>query len=117
MSHFYLTIDDAPTKYTAEKLDFLDKYGIKAIWFCVGEYIENNRNIALSAIKRGYKIGNHSYSHNRFSEMTMETAQEEIQKTEKIIQELYKEACISNYAKLFRFPYGDKEIVNPGFLR
>ena len=33
----YLTIDDAPTKYFKDKVDYLYKRKIPAIIFCVGE--------------------------------------------------------------------------------
>lgn len=104
----YLTIDDSPSKYMKEKLDFLIKNKIPAIFFCIGKLMEENPDPVIYAIKNGYIIGNHSYSHPKFSEISLKKAYEEIKKTDSIINKLYKKAKVKRPIKLFRFPYGIK---------
>lgn len=60
------------------------------------------------ALNMGFDLGNHSYSHPHFSSITMFRARREIYQTDKLIKQLYYEAEIREYPRLFRFPYGDK---------
>ncbi len=106
----YLTIDDGPSKHMKEKVDYLISKNIPAIWFCLGTLIEKNPDPVVYAIKKGFIIGNHSYSHKYFSNIPIEEAKKEIRKADKIIDELYEKTKVKRPAKLFRFPYGDKGI-------
>lgn len=101
----YLTIDDGPTADMKQKVDFLDSKGIKAIWFCLGKELEKFPDQAIYAIKKGHIIGNHSYDHPNFSEIDLEDARNQIEKTDKIIDDLYLQAGIPRPIKVFRFPY------------
>ena len=103
----YLTIDDAPTEDVVWKAEYLLSKEIPAIWYCCGEALEKNFNLALEVLKLGFIIGNHSYTHRHFSELSMEEARNEIFTTDKIIDNLYKEAG-KIPIKTFRFPFGDK---------
>jgi len=104
----YLTIDDSPSENTMEKIDFLFDKKIPAFLFCIGKMLEKNPEPIIHAIKRGFIIGNHSYSHTHFSEIPLESAYFEIEKGDKVIEEVYKKANEKRDFKLFRFPYGDK---------
>ena len=101
----YLTIDDGPTEDMKEKIDFLDSKGIKAIWFCLGKELEKFPQQAIYAIKKGHIIGNHSYDNPNFSEIDLEEAKNQIEKTDKIINDLYIQVGISRPIKIFRFPF------------
>lgn len=70
--------------------------------------MEKRSEDLIYAIKRGFIIGNHSYSHRRFSKISLEEYYEEIKRCDEIIEELYKKSKKKRQAKLFRFPYGDK---------
>jgi peptidoglycan-N-acetylglucosamine deacetylase len=102
----YLTIDDAPTKDFGWKTDYLKSLGIPAVFYCTGKSLEENFNPALDGLKKGFILGNHSYSHRHFSELTLEEARDEIMKTHRILEELYKQAGLP-MVRTFRFPYGD----------
>jgi len=104
----YLTIDDAPSADCINKLDFLDKHNIKAIWFAEGNRIEQNLNSAVEILKRGHIIGNHAYSHPHFSDVSVDTCCDEITKTHHIVDHVYEVANIDRQHRFFRFPYGDK---------
>jgi peptidoglycan/xylan/chitin deacetylase (PgdA/CDA1 family) len=104
----YLTIDDAPSVGMKEKADFLASGGIPAIWFCSGQMLEKRPEHAAHAIREGFVIGNHGYSHARFSSLSLERCMEEIRKTDRIIDDVYAMAGAARPARLFRFPYGDK---------
>jgi peptidoglycan/xylan/chitin deacetylase (PgdA/CDA1 family) len=108
MKNIYLTIDDAPTEDMMGKINFLVGKDIPAIWFCIGKQIEQNPEPVIYALKKGFIIGNHSYSHPHFSKIPLDEAKEEILKTDKIIDDIYIKAGVKREKKYFRFPYGDR---------
>ena len=60
----YLTFDDGPIpEITPWVLDLLDKYGIKATFFCVGENVYKHPEVYEMVRARGHRVGNHTYNH------------------------------------------------------
>ena len=108
MKAIYLTIDDGPSEDFKNKIDYLCSKGIPAIFFCIGEFMEKRSDSVLYAIKKGFIIGNHSYDHHKFSEISIGEGKMQITKTDKIIQKLYKKSGVKRPIKIFRFPHGDK---------
>jgi len=106
----YLTIDDSPSKYLKEKVNFLYEKNIPAIFFSRGDLLEKYSEDALYAIKKGFIIGNHAYSHRPFSSLSLKECKKEIRKTDEIIDKLYMKTKVKIPMKLFRFPGGDKGI-------
>ncbi|MBQ6659882.1 MAG: polysaccharide deacetylase family protein [Lachnospiraceae bacterium] len=115
MKKAYLTIDDGPSVARRQKVDVLTKYGIQAVWFCMGIDMEARQEDALYTIENGQIIGNHSYNHPNFSEIDLEQCEREIVTTDRMIDELYQKAGVKRPVKLFRFPYGN-EGVKRGFF-
>lgn len=104
----YLTIDDGPVEDFERRIDFLESKDIKAIWFCEGRKLEKFSREATQAVKRGHIIGNHSYSHPYFSEISLGEAERQISRTDTIIDNIYSGADISRPIKVFRFPFLDR---------
>ncbi|HWJ26085.1 MAG TPA: polysaccharide deacetylase family protein [Flavisolibacter sp.] len=102
-----LTIDDGPTEHFLRKCDYLQKNNIKAVFFCIGQQLEAMPDMAINAIRNGFIIGNHSYSHPHFSDLSLTDAFKEVEKTHIIIDGLYKAADIPRPVNWFRFPFGD----------
>jgi peptidoglycan/xylan/chitin deacetylase (PgdA/CDA1 family) len=82
MSKAYLTIDDVTSVNTPDIIDYLNEKGITPILFSVGQHIEAHWDEAMYALKMGAIIGNHSYSHPHFSELTLSECFSEIEKHE-----------------------------------
>lgn len=60
----YLTFDDGPIpEITPWVLDLLDKYNIKATFFCVGDNVYKYPQVYDDILKRGHKVGNHTHNH------------------------------------------------------
>ena len=60
----YLTFDDGPIPdVTPWVLDTLDRYGIKATFFMVGENVERHPELLEEVRRRGHSVGNHTMSH------------------------------------------------------
>jgi peptidoglycan/xylan/chitin deacetylase (PgdA/CDA1 family) len=110
----YLTIDDSPSEDMQKKVDFLYEKQIPAVWFCIGNLIRKRPQPVIDAIRKGFIIGNHSFSHPHFSDLTMEQAFEEIRMTDWWVDKMYEEAGVSRNYKFFRFPYGDKGDLRRG---
>lgn len=104
----YLTIDDAPSSFMKDKVDYLLKRQIPALFYCRGEFLEEHLDQAVYAILNGFLLGNHSYSHPHFSTLTLDQAREEVVKTEQLLNMAYEKAKVIRPYKLFRFPFLDK---------
>lgn len=60
----YLTFDDGPIpEVTPRVLDILDRYGVKATFFMVGENIYKHPDVFDKVVQAGHTIGNHTYNH------------------------------------------------------
>ncbi len=64
----YLTFDDGPSSNTAEILDILAEYDVKATFFVTGDTKNEERELYCRIVEEGHSIGIHSYSH-RYSEI------------------------------------------------
>lgn len=60
----YLTFDDGPVPdVTPLVLDLLDKYNVKATFFCVGENVRKYPELYKEILRRGHRTGNHTFNH------------------------------------------------------
>lgn len=103
----YLTMDDFPSIWGRDKIDFLAKNQIPTLIYARGECLENHLSMAVDAIQKGFLMGNHSYSHPYFSKLTFSQCRTEIEKTERLINQAYDLAGRSRPLKTIRFPFGD----------
>lgn len=117
MSKAYLTIDDGPTKNTQKLVNFLVSKNIPSIMFFTGENILKYKKEAIYALQNNVIVGNHSFSHPNFSDLTLDECICEIECQEKQLNLLYKEANVPRKYKIFRFPYGNKGGANKESLQ
>lgn len=60
----YLTFDDGPIpEVTPWVLDTLDRYGIKATFFMVGDNVQRHPELYDEVRRRGHSVGNHTMNH------------------------------------------------------
>ena len=60
----YLTFDDGPIpESTPFLLETLEKYGVKATFFVVGENVEKYPELFEQIVGQGHQIGNHTHHH------------------------------------------------------
>ncbi len=74
-------------EYVYDMLDILDKYNVKANFFCEGRWVEKNPTTFIEIVQRGHLIGNHSYSHADFASLSKIEQLQEITKTNDIISQ------------------------------
>ncbi len=103
-----LTIDDISSKNTPAIVDYLGEKGISPLMFAWGEMVGYHYENAVYALKNGIIVGNHSFTHPKFSELTFEQCVNEIEKNEELLDRLYDDAGVERKYRPFRFPYGDK---------
>jgi peptidoglycan-N-acetylglucosamine deacetylase len=108
MPDAYLTIDDSPSAETGMLTAWLMEKNIPALLFCRGDRLEKNPAAIVEAIRRGFTIGNHAWSHSRFSQLSFEEGVAEIEKTDALIDKAYEKAEITRPGKYFRFPHMDR---------
>jgi peptidoglycan/xylan/chitin deacetylase (PgdA/CDA1 family) len=102
-----LTFDDGPNQpYTNEVLELLEKYGAKATFFVIGEWVESQAEVVRNICVGGHAIGNHSYSHDNLENPKMDrtAVQSQLEKCQRAIDEALKGIGASR--SLFRAPYG-----------
>jgi len=117
MSKAFLTIDDGPTTLTRTMVDYLKSKNIMPVLFFYGHQLENHFAEGLYALQQGAIIGNHSYSHPNFNNITFDECVNEIEKMDVLLDRLYKEAGMQRTYKLFRFPYGAKGGENKALIQ
>ena len=90
----YLTFDDGPIpEVTPKVLEILDRYGVKATFFMVGENIDKHPDVFEMVVKGGHAIGNHTYNHLKGWKTKFHLYMANVEKFPK-------------ETKLFRPPYG-----------
>ena len=92
----YLTFDDGPIpEVTPWILELLDKHGIKATFFVVGNNVQKYPEIFKMITDRGHRIGNHTFNHVRSMRMRTPDFIDNVKKCDKYFT-----------TRLFRPPHG-----------
>ncbi|WP_071459490.1 polysaccharide deacetylase family protein [Bacillus massilinigeriensis] len=73
-------------EYLSEMLATLKKHRMKASFFMEGRWVKNNPKLAKMIAEEGHEIGNHSFSHPKMEKLSGAEANEEISKTNAIIE-------------------------------
>jgi peptidoglycan/xylan/chitin deacetylase (PgdA/CDA1 family) len=85
-------------------LDILDQYGVRTTFFMQGEWVAQYPEATQEIARRGHELGNHSWTHFNFSEMTAEEVTKELEDTEALVQELTGQTT----KPYFRPPFGSR---------
>ena len=95
-----LTFDDGPhPRYTEEILSILEKYGVKATFFAIGENVTYYPETFEKIRRAGHEIGNHTFSHPHLHQKDHGALAKEIQAAEDVLGS-------TPDIKLFRPPEG-----------
>lgn len=92
----YLTFDDGPvSEVTPWVLDTLDRYGVKATFFMVGDNVRRNPSLFEEIRLRGHSYGNHTMHHVQGMKVSAHTYMRDIVEAAALID-----------SPLFRPPHG-----------
>ncbi len=95
-NEIFLTFDDGPhPDTTPEILSTLEKFNIKATFFCIGKNVEKYPELLSLIVKDGHSIGNHTYSHINGWKTDCNSYINDVEKTDEFVS-----------STLFRPPYG-----------
>lgn len=85
-----LTFDDGPNPgnpgLTPQFLSVLQKYGVKATFFCIGVNVDALPDVTKQTADAGHLIGNHTYTHPSLPTLDDNAVLEEFNKTNTAIQ-------------------------------
>lgn len=76
-----LTFDDGPSAHTVRLLDIFEKYGGKGTFFVIGNTLDNRKDTLKRIAAEGHEIGNHSWSHRQFTNISLEEVKDQIMMT------------------------------------
>lgn len=107
-SKAYLTIDDSASERMDDLTDFLAEQSIPALFFCRGDMLERHMDSAIRAVVQGFVLGNHTYSHQRSSAQDVDWIIADIERTEKLLDDVYHLAGQTRTGKYLRFPHMDR---------
>jgi peptidoglycan-N-acetylglucosamine deacetylase len=98
-----ITIDDGPDpEVTPRLLDVLDRYEVRATFFCIGERVCAHPGLARDIVRRGHALENHSHRHlHRFSLLGPRAMAVEVSRAQNEIA-----AVIDEAPRFFRAPAG-----------
>ncbi len=103
----YLTFDDGPIPEITEwVIGTLNKYNVKATFFCVGENIQKHPQIFEQLLSNNHCVGNHTYNHNNGWETDDKVYLESVIKTQKLLAQKLTDYHTELTTKIFRPPYG-----------
>lgn len=92
----FLTFDDGPIpEVTPWVLDTLDKYGVKATFFMVGDNVARHPELYEEVKRRGHSVGNHTMHHLQGMKVTSYRYMHDITEASDLID-----------SPLFRPPHG-----------
>jgi len=106
-----ITFDDGPhPEFTTKAMVLLEKYNVKASFFCIGKNAEKYPKLVKSILSHGHVIGNHSFSHiNKYGFLSFDKVLRDIEQS----QEVFKRITNLNL-QFFRPPFG---VTNPNISR
>ena len=97
-----LTFDDGPdADGTPLVLDALDRAGVKATFFLVGEQLMRNHAIAREAAARGHELALHCFEHVHHDDLRPQAARDEMARALGSF-----EAATGRRPRFYRPPYG-----------
>lgn len=109
-----LTIDDGPDPVvTPQVLDLLERFGVRATFFCIGAKAQRHPEIAHEIVARGHALENHSQVHVHTFSVTLPGAlTREIDAAQRTLESLSGERPM-----FFRAPAGLRNIFLEPVLR
>ncbi len=97
-----LSFDDGPDRrWTPKILDILKEKKVPAVFFVVGEAANQAPDLLKREYNEGHEIGNHTFTHPNFDEISRTQIKWELNLTQRLI-----ESTLGAKSILFRPPYG-----------
>jgi len=96
-----LTVDDGPSGYsTADILDCLAGYRIRATFFCTGQNAQRYPHLLRDIVRQGHEVGSHSMTHPNFHICSISRVYQEMKNSRRVLEKIGNCRVTS-----FRAPY------------
>ncbi len=83
------TFDDGPNPKTTPKiLDLLNYYGLKAVFFVVGENVMKYPEQLKQIVEAGHSLGNHTFNHKVITRLSEIEFNQQVEATNKIVEDV-----------------------------
>jgi peptidoglycan-N-acetylglucosamine deacetylase len=76
-----LTFDDGPDDMTIRYLDVLERLGVRATFFLIGENVARAPGMVREYLRRGHEVGGHGWTHESFASMDLRRLDDELART------------------------------------
>ncbi len=97
-----ISFDDGPDpRWTPKILDILKQKNVPAVFFVIGNMANQRPDILKREYAEGHEIGNHTFTHPKFDDITRTELRWQLNLTERLI-----ESTLGVKSILFRPPYG-----------
>ncbi|KAJ4357923.1 uncharacterized protein N0V89_002500 [Didymosphaeria variabile] len=97
-----LTIDDAPSYYTAQVLDILKENDAKATFFVIGGQVRGREEELKRLVEAGMELGNHAMHDEASRSLSNAELKSQIRTVEKMTDDAYASAKLEKPARYFR---------------
>jgi peptidoglycan-N-acetylglucosamine deacetylase len=98
-----ITFDDGPNPvYTPQVLEIFSEAKGKATFFMIGEQMKSHPEVVKQVRDQGHEIGNHTFTHPKLSQLSIEDCLKEVEDTEILIEKMAGRKPV-----VFRPPYLD----------
>jgi peptidoglycan-N-acetylglucosamine deacetylase len=105
-----LTYDDGPNDpYTWRVMELLERHGVKATFFLIGQFVQQKPEIARALVAAGHVIGSHTWGHPNLIFCSTSEVHRQLEQAQKAIFD-----AMGIETKLFRPPFGGRR---PATLR
>jgi peptidoglycan/xylan/chitin deacetylase (PgdA/CDA1 family) len=105
-----LTYDDGPNDpCTWRVMEVLERHGVKATFFLIGQFVRQKPNIARALVEAGHVIGSHTWDHPNLIFCSTAEVHRQLEQAQKAIVD-----ATGVEPKLFRPPFGGRR---PATLR
>jgi peptidoglycan/xylan/chitin deacetylase (PgdA/CDA1 family) len=99
-----LTYDDGPNDpYTWRMMEVLERHGVKATFFLIGQYVQQTPEIARALVAAGHAIGSHTWSHPNLIFAPATEVRRQLAQTRQAIFD-----ATGVETKIFRPPFGGR---------
>jgi RHS repeat-associated protein len=83
-----VTIDDGPLGTNASTRSVLAKYGIKTMFFVVGQEVVARPEAVKAILADGHSLGNHSFGHENLTHLSAAQVKESLRKTDSAVKRI-----------------------------
>ena len=105
-----LTYDDGPNdRSTLPLLEVLDRHGVRATFFMIGQFVRQRPELARQVHRAGHLIGNHTMTHPFLATRPLQLVEDELRRCNEALED-----TLGAPVRYFRAPYGARR---PAVLR